>query len=568
MASSTSSFSHEHEDDAPAPCMVWFGPKLDVARQLRLCVWKNMTLRLNRPVASLMEILVPLVAFVALSVLTPRNDYFNAGGHIPGSNLIPPACVLHPDVPRPNFPTINREEAASPILDAMTPGVCLGAGEFVGPFKQVPFSPDTEATRALMRAACELRWYSPSVEVVDDGFSPYSTPAGTRGGGGGNSSGGGGNNVNSSSGSGRRRAAARRLLFDQEEKDFTPALAPPMASPAPPSWPACTPVGYPSEASMLAAVVGGDAAGGGYRATLAVSFDAGGNLAGGYTIRTSDDSDMVALEFQERISNAFVAIASVNGTGEVRFAVPTMWRSFPLPPIYPSSTYAFVAKFLPLAVVVSWVYTLILCAGGVAGEREKGLEAAMRALGLRLWVHWAGHWGACMMLLGIASLFCGATLTSFGSSIFIAGTPGLVFLLLLLAAAAAVSGCFLVAAISPDAATAASATAVVWLVAYLPYAVVASSAASASAASTAPFSVAAGVPAVAIALACALPSSALGLGVAALAQWEAAGEGATWSTVWTTPPANQAGDAGVPLGAALLLLFLNAVVGRPDNCKC
>ena len=33
----------------------------------------------------------------------------------------------------------------------------------------------------------------------------------------------------------------------------------------------------------------------------------------------------------------------------------------------------------------------------------------MRALGLRLWVHWAGHWCACMLLLGAASLFCAAT---------------------------------------------------------------------------------------------------------------------------------------------------------------
>ena len=66
-----------------------------------------------------------------------------------------------------------------------------------------------------------------------------------------------------------------------------------------------------------------------------------------------------------------------------------------------------------------------------------------------------------------------ATVTSFGAAIFTAGTPGLVFLLLLLAAAAAVSGCFLVAVLSPDASTAASSAAVLWLVAYLPYALVA-----------------------------------------------------------------------------------------------
>ena len=43
----------------------------------------------------------------------------------------------------------------------------------------------------------------------------------------------------------------------------------------------------------------------------------------------------------------------------------------------------FIAKFLPLAVVVSWTYTLVACSSNVAGERELGLEAAMRAMGTR-----------------------------------------------------------------------------------------------------------------------------------------------------------------------------------------
>jgi ABC-type taurine transport system ATPase subunit len=140
--------------------------------------------------------------------------------------------------------------------------------------------------------------------------------------------------------------------------------------------------------------------------------------------------------------------------------------------------------------------------------------------------------------------------TSFGASIFSAGTPGLVFLLLLLAAAAAVSGCFLVAVLSPDAATAASTAAVAWLVTYLPYALVASASSG---------GIDADIPGGVAALICFLPPSAQGLGMAALAQWEASGEGATYATLWTTPPANEAGDVGVPLGAAMLLLFIDAV---------
>ena len=71
-------------DDSPPPCAAWIGPKWDVARQLGLCVWKNLTLRLNRPTATILEIVCPLIAFVTLSVLTPRNEYFNAD-YTPGS---------------------------------------------------------------------------------------------------------------------------------------------------------------------------------------------------------------------------------------------------------------------------------------------------------------------------------------------------------------------------------------------------------------------------------------------------------------------------------------------------
>ena len=53
-------------------------PAFDLAHQLWLCTWKNLKLRGNRPVATILEIVCPLVAFVALTVLAPRNDYFDA----------------------------------------------------------------------------------------------------------------------------------------------------------------------------------------------------------------------------------------------------------------------------------------------------------------------------------------------------------------------------------------------------------------------------------------------------------------------------------------------------------
>ena len=559
------------------PAMAWLAPKREAARRLWLCATKTLKLRANRPAAMLLEIAFPLVVFVALSVLSPRNEYFGQA-YVPGSDLIPPACVLHFDVP--DVPALD-DDAMPPKEPGtrVTPEVCPGAGVLAGPHARVHFAPDLPAVRALMRAACELRYTSPGVELANDGWFAHPNTAlgawmeaaleddaASHG------------NASSYPSDDRRRRR-RHLLFGRD--DPPPAPPSPPSPPAPPAWPACSPVGHADEAALVAAATAeadrrDDADDdGGFAEALAVVFEgfeegaaaAGSSGVGGaplptsYVIRAHADRETATLELQERLSDAYAAAAEFGLNADAPestlagsrslFAIATLHRSFPLDPVYPTSTYGFIAKFLPLAVVVSWTYTLVACSSNVAGERELGLEAAMRAMGVPTWTHWAGHWLAAMTLLGVAAMFCGATMTSFGASIFTAGDPGLLFLLLFLAAAAATSGCFLAAAAAPDAAVAAAATAVAWLVTYLPFAVVASPASN--------FDVASGVPAVAIALACASPSAAQGLGFAAMAQWEAAGEGATWENLWRAPPANAAGDAGVPLGAAMLILFLDAL---------
>lgn len=497
-------------------------PAFDLAHQLWLCTWKNLKLRGNRPVATILEIVCPLVAFVALTVLAPRNDYFDAP-YAPSSSFRPPGCVLHADVPDlvggASLPDRVPWEAD------IRPTRCAGAGALSGPTTRVHFAPDTDATRALMRAACEIRYSTPGVEMDADPLA---------------------------------HAAAGRAL-----DHFTPRGVDAGRSP----WPACTPEGHADEATMLEAI----AIERGFRSddddfdfgdALGVAFDARFGAAdvppASFAVRARADADAAASELHERLLDALVevlregsiAVPAWNETTAPR-VVPRLHRVFPLEPIYPTSTFAFVARFLPLAVTVSWTYTLVVCAGSVAGERERGLEAAMRAMGVRLSTHWAGHWIACMLLLGCAALFCGGTTTSFGAALFVSGDPALIFLLLFLAACAAVSGTFLVASLSPDASVASTAAATVWLVSYLPYAVVSSPGSR--------FDVASGVPAFVVAAACAPPSSALGVGLAAMAQWEAAGVGASWSNLWTTPPANAAGDVGVPLGAAMLLLSCGAV---------
>ena len=493
--------------DVPMPS--W--PMLGALRKVALVVWKNLQLRGNRPTATILEVVFPLIAFVALAVMTPRNEYFDAP-YFPGVPWMPPACVLQFGVPVPS--ALLAEGVNAGTAKALAPEVCPGAGHLAGPHVTVLFAPDTEATRALMRAACELRYAPPGIERVAYGFTTLAGAAGA----------------------GTREAD---VFIDEDDASRSAA---------------CSLEGYADEARMArAAAEAADGVGGASATAVAFAVRAEDGVVVGYEIRARADQGTKALEMQERLGDVFVSLA---GTGDVTAVsadvtttapIATAFRRFPLPPVYQTSTYAFVAKFLPLAVAATWTYTLLVCAGNVAYERETGLEASMRAFGLPLWTHWAGHGVACALLLGAAALFCGATVTSFGAALFATGQSGsFVFLLLSLTVCAAVSSCFVVATLATDASVAAAGAAVAWLVSYLPYAYVSRPDARIESAFLK-------------ALLCFAPSSAQGLGFAAMAQWEAEGVGSSWGNLWRTPPDNSAGDIGVPLGATLLILALDCV---------
>jgi ABC-type multidrug transport system ATPase subunit len=493
--------------DVPMPS--W--PMLGALRKVALVVWKNLQLRGNRPTATILEVVFPLIAFVALAVMTPRNEYFDAP-YFPGVPWMPPACVLQFGIPVPS--ALLAEGVSAETAKALAPEVCPGAGHLAGPHVTVLFAPDTEATRALMRAACELRYAPPGIERVAYGFTTLAGAAGAE-------------------------TSQADVFVDEDDASRSAA---------------CSLEGYADEAQMArAAAEAADSDGGASATAVAFEVRAEDGVVAGYEIRARADQGTKALEMQERLGDVFASLA---GTGDVTAVsadvtttAPTAmaFRRFPLPPVYQTSTYAFVAKFLPLAVAATWTYTLLVCAGNVAYERETGLEASMRAFGLPLWTHWAGHGVACALLLGAAALFCGATVTSFGAALFATNQSGsFVFLLLSLTVCAAVSSCFVVATLATDASVAAAGAAVAWLVSYLPYAYVSRPDARIESAFLK-------------ALLCFAPSSAQGLGFAAMAQWEAEGVGSSWGNLWRTPPANSAGDIGVPLGATLLILALDCV---------
>jgi hypothetical protein len=332
-------------------------PLLQAVWMVFLVVKKNLQLRSNRPTATILEVLFPLVAFVALAVLTPRNEYFDAA-YTPAAPWMPPACVLQHALPT----SLNGTEV---IPAALIPKVCPGAGHLSGPHVVVPFAPDTNATRYLMRAICELRYAPPGVDVV--GYS-HTTMA-TRGSSDNKismalpKSSSSANPVSASETNAfsDETASRRKLLFGPSQSPPGPP-APPSPPPAP-SWPACTPTGYVDEETMARAVANGAA--GGHADAVAIFFaldDETGGAISKYEIRAAADADNRALEMQERIGDVFVALAGTGSIIDVATTLttnpptPNMYRQFPMDPVYATGAFTFVAKFLPLTLVVTCTY--------------------------------------------------------------------------------------------------------------------------------------------------------------------------------------------------------------------
>ena len=114
---------------------------------------------------------------------------------------------------------------------------------------------------------------------------------------------------------------------------------------------------------MARAVANGAA--GGYADAVAIFFALDDETAGAiskYEIRAAADADNRALEMQERIGDVFVALAGTGSIIDVATTLttnpptPNMYRQFPMDPVYATGAFTFVAKFLPLTLVVTCTY--------------------------------------------------------------------------------------------------------------------------------------------------------------------------------------------------------------------
>ena len=63
-------------------------------------------------------------------------------------------------------------------------------------------------------------------------------------------------------------------------------------------------------------------------------------------------------------------------------------QRFAFPPYNDDPFVAVIAGFLPLIVIVSFVFTVIITAKQIVYEKETGLKEAMKLMGMKTWVYW------------------------------------------------------------------------------------------------------------------------------------------------------------------------------------
>ena len=204
---------------------------------------------------------------------------------------------------------------------------------------------------------------------------------------------------------------------------------------------------------------------------------------------------------------AYTAVSNVSLDAVVlqRFPYPT-WTDSPF-----ATT---VSGAFPLLFTLSVALTVVYVVRGVVHEKETGMKEMMRMMGVSAWVQWAA-WFAHGMLLTCFTVTCILIVfTVFGvlrSSYFV------LFLLFILFGAASLAFACFVSTLFRTSTTAAAASAMVWLLAYLPYRVIAADWASHG---------------YMIKLAASLlPPSALGMAAHVLAAFEAAGSGVQLGTL-------------------------------------
>lgn len=252
------------------------------------------------------------------------------------------------------------------------------------------------------------------------------------------------------------------------------------------------------------------------------------------------------IPMQAAISRAFIKTMKSN-IGFPESEVPKIYlQRFPYPAYLDDVLLVGLESFIPLFMVVSFLYTSINIVKYITVEKEKQLKEAMKIMGLPNWLHWTAWFIKSITFLTITiSLIVLILKLRFKDdpiAVFTKSDWSVIWVYLFVYAISTTCFCFMLSVFFSKANTAALLSGIIWFLAYSPYAITANQ-----------FNSLANWIKWLLSL---FSNSAMAIGVRTAVRHEGAGYGLQWSNLFS--PVSE--DETFTVGYSMIMLLVDAIL--------
>nr|CAB3219611.1 ATP-binding cassette sub-family A member 3-like [Phallusia mammillata] len=166
----------------------------------------------------------------------------------------------------------------------------------------------------------------------------------------------------------------------------------------------------------------------------------------------------------------YIAIGSEFSKHE--FKTPTFaMKRYPYPPYLEDDFIVAIQRTLPLLIMLSYFYTALVIVRSIVQEKESKMKEYMMMMGLSNWLHWLAWFLKYLVFLCISCIFMAGfyKIPTRHGSVLTKTDATLVFVFLILFAAATINLCFLISVFFSKANVGAAAGGVLYGLTYMPY---------------------------------------------------------------------------------------------------
>ncbi|XP_075155305.1 ATP binding cassette subfamily A member 3 isoform X2 [Haematobia irritans] len=218
---------------------------------------------------------------------------------------------------------------------------------------------------------------------------------------------------------------------------------------------------------------------------------------------------------------------------------------------YPYPSYIYdpllegMASFVPLIILLSFIYPCSNIVRYITSEKEKQLKEVMKIMGLDNWLHWTAWFCKNFVMLTISAILITIIMKiqwSHNVAVLTYADWSALLFFMLIYVITSICFCFMMATMFSKASTAAAVTGLVWFIAYMPFSFMYQTYDELSLGTKMGW--------------CLISNTAMGLGLKLIMLFEGTGEGLQWSNLFT--PVNI--DDDLTVGYVILMMLASCVL--------